>query len=525
MRRHALLKWADVNFIKRALQQHVPALISHLRDEQNGNSANQSASNGSALSKDTEAVANKQSKTTRVCPRLDDYTQVAHGMPRMPIGQLPSLEEGATVYLVGWAHRVRHQSRTSFVVLRDGSGYVQCVFDGEVEPFHRQSSLAIRGTIKHEPKARSELQPALEIHVVQYAVIGNSDGTIETVIAADSSIDKLLDQRHIVIRGTNTTATLKVRHEVLRAFREFFYGQHYYEVSPPTLVQTQCEGGSTIFDVLYYSEKAYLTQSSQLYLQTCTASLGNVYCCLPSYRAEKSKTKRHLSEFTHLEVQYDMCTFEDMLQRLEDMICAVFITTIERAGELVALLHPEQLIDPNGNVRDPENYKFCPHKPFRRIRYSDAIKFCNEHNIVNSETNAPFVYGDDITQKPQREMVALMGEFVFMTHFPVVMKSFYMQRDPNDDTLTQSVDVLAPGVGEIVGGSMRMWNYDELMEAYKKNNIDPSAYYWYTDQRRYGSAPHGGFGLGIERFLVWLLNLDSVKEACLFPRYMGRCMP
>lgn len=122
-------------------------------------------------------------------------------------------------------------------------------------------------------------------------------------------------------------------------------------------------------------------------------------------------------------------------------------------------------------------------------------------------------------------MVALMGEFVFMTHFPVVMKSFYMQRDPNDNTLTESVDVLAPGVGEIVGGSMRMWDYTELMEAYAKNNIDPSAYYWYTDQRRYGSAPHGGFGLGVERFLVWLLNLDSVKEACLFPRYMGRCMP
>uniref|UniRef100_A0A0A9X4V8 Asparagine--tRNA ligase, cytoplasmic n=1 Tax=Lygus hesperus TaxID=30085 RepID=A0A0A9X4V8_LYGHE len=166
-----------------------------------------------------------------------------------------------------------------------------------------------------------------------------------------------------------------------------------------------------------------------------------------------------------------------MLVNLENVICTVFETTVKRAGEFVALLNPEQLINSDGDLRDPHNYKFCPHKPFRRLRYADAIKFCNEHNIINSETNAPFVFGDDITEKPEREMVAMMNEFVFMTHFPAAMKSFYMQRDPEDNTLTESVDVLAPGVGEIVGGSMRMWKVDELKTAFEKKGIDPAAYY------------------------------------------------
>lgn len=164
-------------------------------------------------------------------------------------------------------------------------------------------------------------------------------------------------------------------------------------------------------------------------------------------------------------------------------------------------------------------------KPFRRLKYSDAIKFCNDNGILNPETNAPFKFGEDITDQPERAMVELLGETVFLTHFPAVMKSFYMLRDKDDPTLTESVDVLVPGVGEIVGGSMRMWNYDELMMAYKREGLDPSAYYWYTEQRKYGSVPHGGFGLGVERFLVWLLNLDSVKTACLYPRYVGRCQP
>lgn len=517
MRRVAALRWADVDHVRAALKKIVPELIKDVAVE--------AQPEAEAAKEADAAAAAAAKKDVKVCPQNSDFKAVAQGLPRSPIGELPSHKEGTSLYVIGWAHRVRHQSRMSFVVLRDGSGYIQCVFDGATEPFHRESCVAVRGTLKYEPKAKSELQPPMELHVDEYAVVGPSDGSIETIITAESSVDKLYDQRHIVVRGTVASSVLKVRHELLRAFREYFWSHHYYEVTPPTLVQTQVEGGSTLFDVLYYGEKAYLTQSSQLYLETATASMGNVYCVLPSYRAEKSKTKRHLSEFTHMEAEYDVCTFEDLLGHLEDMICSVVRTVIERAGDLIAMLNPEQLINPAGSLFDPANYKFTPHRPFRRLRYADAIKFCNENGILNTETGKPFEFGEDITDQPERAMVAKLGEFILMTHFPAQMKSFYMQRDPEDNTLTESVDVLAPGIGEIVGGSMRMFNYDELMEAYKREGLDPTNYYWYTDQRRYGGAPHGGFGLGVERLLVWMLNLDSVKDACLFPRYMGRCKP
>lgn len=519
MRRVAALRWADVEHVRAALSKIVPELIKDVAATEAKPVAPQ------APQEAADAAAAAAKKEVKACPQNADFRAVAQGLPRSPIGELPSHKEGTSLYVVGWAHRVRHQSRMSFVVLRDGSGYIQCVFNGATEPFHRESCVAVRGTLKYEPKAKSELQPPMELHVDEYAVVGASDGSIETVITAESSVDKLYDQRHIVVRGTVASSVLKVRHELLRAFREYFWSRKYYEVSPPTLVQTQVEGGSTLFDVLYYGEKAYLTQSSQLYLETATASLGNVYCIMPSYRAEKSKTKRHLSEFTHMEVEYDVNSFEEMLDRLEDMICTVVRTVIERAGDLIAMLNPGQVINPAASVFDPANFKFTPNRPFRRLRYADAIKFCNENGILNTETGKPFEFGEDITDQPERAMVAKLGEFVFMTHFPAEMKSFYMQRDPVDNTLTESVDVLGPGIGEIVGGSMRMYNYDELMEAYKREGLDPSTYYWYTDQRRYGGAPHGGFGLGVERLLVWMLDLDSVKDACLFPRYMGRCKP
>ncbi|KEG12344.1 asparaginyl-tRNA synthetase [Trypanosoma grayi] len=516
MKRVPGLQWADFTIVKEVIEEVVPPMIKDVVLEETEKKPKH---------KDPVVQSSAAAGVAQKCPRKEDWRCVAAGHKLSRIGDIPSCKEGATVFVVGWAHRVRHQSRISFVVLRDGSGFIQAVFSGETEPFHRETSLAIRGTVKYEPKAVAELQPPYELQVEEYAIIGNSDGSIENVITAESSPDKLLDDRHLVLRGTYGSTTVKVRHEILRAFREYFWSLDMCEVTPPTLVNTQCEGGSTLFDLMYYGKSAYLTQSSQLYLETCTAAVGDVYCILPSYRAEKSKTRRHLSEFTHLEAEYAVCDFEEFLSRLEDLIVATFNKTIERVGHLVAFMNPDQLVDAKADPRDPKSWKIAPKKPFRRLKYTDAIKFCNDNGILNPETNAPFQVGEDITDQPERAMVGMIGEMVFMTHFPAVMKSFYMARDPHDPTLTESVDVLAPGVGEIVGGSMRMWDYNELMEAYKRESLDPSTYYWYTDQRKYGSTPHGGFGLGVERLLVWMLNLDSVREACLYPRYMGRCEP
>ncbi|KAH9577345.1 Glutaminyl-tRNA synthetase [Trypanosoma melophagium] len=521
MKRVPGLQWADFTIVKSALEELVPPMIKDVVIEESASKAKH---------KDPEAgtsnnAGGSASANVRKCPRNENWKLIANGLPRSRISSLPSYKEGTKVYVVGWAHRVRHQSRISFVELRDGSGFIQLVFEGATEPFHRETSLAIRATLKCEPKAKVDLQLPYELHVEEYAIIGNSDGSIENVITAESSPDKLLDDRHLVVRGTYGSTTLKVRHEVIRAFREYFWSLDMSEVTPPTLVNTQCEGGSTLFDVMYYGKNAYLTQSSQLYLETCTSALGDVYCILPSYRAEKSKTRRHLSEYTHLEAEYAVCNYEELLSYLEDLLVEVFNRVIKRVGHLVAFMNPGELVDPSADPCDPKSWKFAPKKPFKRLKYGDAIKFCNENGIINPETNAPFQFGEDITDQPERAMVEKIGEIVFMTHFPAVMKSFYMARDENDPTLTESVDILVPGVGEIVGGSMRMWDYDELMQAYQREGLDPSAYYWYTDQRRYGSTPHGGFGLGVERFLVWLLNLGSVREACLFPRYMGRCEP
>ncbi|KAG8348076.1 asparaginyl-tRNA synthetase [Trypanosoma vivax] len=519
MKRVRGLQWADFGVLKTVVEELVPPIIDGVAIDDVEKKRKDVGGN---------ATVNEKPSAPKVavqrCPRGENWENVVSLSKCTRIGHLP-FKEGETVHVVGWAHRVRHQSRISFVVLRDGTGYIQVVFNGETEPFHRETSLAIRGTLKYEPKAKVDLQPPYELHVEEYAIIGPADGCIENVITAESSTDKLFDDRHLVLRGTYGSTTFKVRHELLRAFREYFWSRGMYEVTPPTLVSTQCEGGSTLFDFIFYGKKAYLTQSSQLYLETCTSSLGDVYCILPSYRAEKSKTKRHLSEFTHLEVEYFLCNFESFLESLEDLIVFVFKTVIERVGDLVAFMNPTQLVDPEGDPRVPSNWKFAPKKPFKRLKYADAIKFCNEHNILNPETGAPFKFGEDITDQPERAMIGMIGEMVFMTHFPAEMKSFYMARDKEDPTLTESVDLLAPGIGEIVGGSMRMWNHDELMNAYKREGLDPQSYYWYTEQRKYGSTPHGGFGLGVERLLMWLLDLDSVREACLYPRYMGRCQP
>ncbi|KAK3044049.1 asparagine--tRNA ligase, partial [Coniosporium uncinatum] len=247
------------------------------------------------------------------------------------------------------------------------------------------------------------------------------------------------------------------------------------KVSPPAFVQTQCEGGATLFSLKYYEEEAYLTQSSQLYLETCLPSMGDVYCIEKSFRAEKSLTRRHLSEYTHVEAELDFITFEDLLKHLEWIIYRVLEITFSdpKVKAIIEKLNPEFQM---------------PSKVFKRMRYEDAIQWLNERNILTDE-GKPHEFGDDIAEAAERKMTDEIGLPIFLTHFPVPIKSFYMPPDAEDKRVTESVDVLMPGVGEIVGGSMRIYDYNTLIAAYKREGFTDEqikSYYWYTDQRKYG---------------------------------------
>lgn len=345
-------------------------------------------------------------------------------------------QKGTRVRLLGRVQHFRAQKDVVFITLRDGYGKMQCVLTGELIKTYAMMTLAletaidIRGELRAlPPKAHAPLNR--EVHADYFEIIGAAVGDKDAItnkVQEGGDPQTLLDNRHLVLRGDVLSSVMKVRAAVLRAFRKTYEEERLLEVTPPSMVQTQVEGGATLFGFNYYGEQAYLTQSSQLYLETCLASLGDVFCVAPSFRAEKSLTRRHLSEYTHIEAELDFITFDDLLDHLERVICRVIELT---------------LADPSVSDYIKElNPKFQPPvRPFKRMRYSEAIEWLVEHEIPNEEGH-PHSFGDDIAEAAERRMVDTLNIPVFLTHFPVEIKAFYMQKDAADLRVTESVDCL-----------------------------------------------------------------------------------
>ncbi|GAA5886368.1 hypothetical protein JCM16303_002513 [Sporobolomyces ruberrimus] len=439
-------------------------------------------------------------------------------------------QRGKRVRVFGWVHRLRQQGGMTFVILRDGTGYLQCVLTGRLSQTYDAMTLTLESTVQitGEINQLPEGKTAPDNHELSadwFTVVGKAPGGDEAFlnkVNEDADASLLADSRHLVIRGENASAVLKVRAALLSSFRESYANLNLLEVTPPCMVQTQVEGGATLFGFDYYGEQAYLTQSSQLYLETCLPSLGDVFCVQESFRAEKSHTRRHLSEYTHIEGELAFIDFNELLEHIEELICQ----TIDR---VLADPKIKAFIDQLW-AGHPEGKKFeAPSRPFMRMDYRDAIKWLNEHNITRPDeetgVDGPHQVGDDIAEAAERKMTDMIGRPIFLINFPREIKSFYMSRIPGDEGYTESVDLLMPNVGEIVGGSMRINDLDELLAAYEREGISPDPYYWFTDQRKYGTSPHGGYGLGLERLLAWLLNRHTVRECSLYPRWTGRCTP
>jgi len=429
--------------------------------------------------------------------------------PVVPIERL-SEHIGQTVTLRGWLHNKSSKGKLHFVQLRDGSGYVQCVvFQKAVAPelfeaighAGQESSLVLEGEVVADPRAPG----GCEVQVKGGSVLQAVDGF--PITPKEHGPDFLLSQRHLWLRSKRQWALLRIRDAVITALRGFFDERGFVCMDSPMFTPSACEGTSTLFEVGYFDRKAYLTQSGQLYAEASAMAFGKVYCFGPTFRAEKSKTRRHLTEFWMLEPEVAFATLEDVLELAEDMLVHVVAEVLRRRRIELGVLE-----------RDLSKLEAIQ-KPFPRITYDEAAAILAQH------PESEFEYGNDLGAPDETILSLRHDRPVMVTHYPAAVKAFYMKREAGSDKV-RCVDVIGPeGVGELIGGSQREDDLELLLERIREENLPEEAYQWYLDLRRYGSVPHSGFGLGLERTVAWIAGVEHVREAIPFPRMMYRMEP
>ncbi|MDD4983969.1 MAG: asparagine--tRNA ligase [Candidatus ainarchaeum sp.] len=417
-------------------------------------------------------------------------------------------KEGKEVEIKGWVHRIRKMKDKVFAVVRDTDDIIQVVFSNNASSFNdaeklkMESALIVKGKLIKSEKAPN----GYEIQATKLDVVDIGE---DFPIQKDFSTEFLADNRHLWLRSRKMNAILKIRSTVTGAIHEYFRGQGFNEFQSPIFQSTQCEGGSELFEVKYFDKKMYLTQTWQLPAEAGIFSMEKIYTVSPTFRAEKSITSRHLTEFWMIEAEMAWMKFEDMLEVGEGLIKACVKAVLDKNRKELEVLG-----------RDPKKLEPTVKKKFPQITYTEALK------ILKDKCKMDIEWGKDLRTVEEEKLMSLYDVPVIVTHYPKKVKAFYMKEDDKNKDVVLGSDFLAPeGIGEIVGGSERESNIDSIKKRLKEMGEDPKNYGFYLDTRKYGSVPHSGFGMGLERVVRWICGLENIKDAIAFPRTPNRFYP
>jgi asparaginyl-tRNA synthetase len=430
----------------------------------------------------------------------------------MPVVYVENVNEheGIEITLRGWVYNKRSSGKLQFILLRDGTGIIQCVaFKGNFTPeqFEMLDRLSQESSIEITGKARKDVRSpgGYELDVSDFRILQQTENY--PITPKEHGTAFLMENRHLWLRSSRQHAILKIRHEIIKACRDYFDDQGFTLIDTPIFTPNACEGTTTLFETDYFDQTAYLTQSGQLYNEATAAAFGKVYCFGPTFRAEKSKTRRHLMEFWMVEPEVAYANLEDTMQLAEGLLCFILDRVLTKRREQLKVL--ERDVSILEKIR----------RPFPRLSYDEAVK---KMQAGGSEIQ----WGGDFGGGDETILSQQYSAPVMVHRYPSEVKAFYMQPDPERPEVALCVDVLAPeGYGEIIGGGQRIHDFELLMKRLKDHNLSTEPFQWYLDLRRYGTVPHAGFGMGIERAVAWICNLTHLREAIAFPRTLYRIYP